>query len=104
MYDTYTNSNFTLIVQDRYKYSAKNKWEVFTKCLEVESNNSTLVLNFLSTNGTPAYGHPYKYASKLNKILLKTDLGEYKQNKDGCWILVDFSNALLAQKIIELNY
>ena len=58
------------------------------------------MLNFLSTKGTAAYGHPYTFAEKLNRRLLDNDLTE----TDGArWIVVDFGSGVLAEHIRVLN-
>ena len=98
-------ADFRLIVQDRYKYDVKDKWHAFEKTLYMtnsdESNFSTNVhLNFLSTNGSLAYGHPYYYASRLNKKFLESELSEIAPS----WIIVDFGTAKLAQHIFQYNY
>lgn len=90
---------FELYIQDRYKYDAEEKWEAFRYSLEVGNDADGLIVNFLSTNGSPAYGHPYKYAKELNKRLLQEDISDAPP----CWIIVDFSNALLAEKIYSMN-
>ena len=93
--------NYLLLVQDRYKYSVKDKWNAFKESLTDNSNISArhLILNFLSTNGTPAYGHPYSYAKDLNRMLLAEDLTEHAP----FWAVFDFSDALIAQKVYGLN-
>ena len=92
--------SFTLQVQDRYKYSIKDKWSAFREGLSKTSAAEPLVrLHFLSTNGTPKYGHPYAYAKVLNKNLLAEDLAKLGK----AWIITDFSNANIAEKIYKLN-
>ena len=94
--------SYLLLVQDRYKYSSEDKWNAFTgglKNIPVMSARH-LVLSFLSTNGTPAYGHPYSYAKDLNKRFLAEDFTVYNEP---FWAIVDFSDALMAQKIYGLN-
>ena len=92
--------NYTLLVQDRYKYSVKDKWDAFKSGLAAVSEKDALLrLSFLSTNGTPKYGHPYSYAGVLNKNLMAEDISIYGKP----WIIVDFSNASLAQKVYALN-
>ena len=94
--------NYLLLVQDRYKYSAEDKWNAFKASLKSSSaSEKHLLLTFLSTNGTPAYGHPYSYARDLNKRFLAEDFTVFT---DPFWAVVDFSDALMAQKIYKLNY
>ena len=94
------NGSFMLVVQDRYKYGTEDKWNTFLEGLKVSSGQEQeLRLHFLSTNGTPAYGHPYTYARELNAKLLKASF-------DGCkpaWVIVDFSNEALAEHILRMN-
>ncbi len=97
-----TNGHYNLIVQDRFKYDADDKWNAFLKgneSAEGQSGRGSLVLNFLSTNGNTAYGHPYKYAKKLNKKLLSED-----SPKLSGWVIVDFGTAKLARRIYNENF
>jgi hypothetical protein len=92
---------YTLIVQDRYKYSTKDKWAAFEAGLKLESQDeNVLKLHFLSTNGTPKFGHPYAYAKVLNKNLLSEDLS----NAAAPWIITDFSTAGMAKLIYDINF
>lgn len=87
-------------VQDRYKYDTDDKWNAFVSTVNETEQliKRGVVINFLSTNGTPTYGHPYKYAKKLNaKFLTETFTGNLG------WVVVDFGNAKLAQKIYTNN-
>ena len=91
---------FYLQVQDRYKYAVKDKWTAFTAGLSKTSEEKPLVrLHFLSTNGTPKFGHPYSYAKILNKNLISEDLSAFGK----AWIITDFSTAAMAEKIYSLN-
>ena len=101
VYNAEDQGGYFLLVQDRYKYSTEDKWNAFVKSLDNNTAVSArhLYLTFLSTNGTPKFGHPYSYAKELNKKLLAEDLS----GSDSSWIIVDFSDALLAQKIYQLN-
>ena len=93
-------NDYVLIVQDRYKYSPEDKWSAFVKTLQTGAADiRVLRLDFLSTNGTPRFGHPYSYARELNKLLLAEDLSK----SEPIWAVIDFSDALLAQKIYSLN-
>lgn len=104
-YNTETKDDYVLIIQDRYKYTSDEKWNAFVSCLESEKqSDDTLIINFLSTNGSPKYGHPYKYAKVLNEKFLKSPLNENEIKNDSIWIIVDFSNALLAKQIYEFNF
>jgi 1-phosphatidylinositol phosphodiesterase len=90
---------FDLFIQDRYKYDADEKWEAFKYSLKAAEGSDGLVVSFLSTNGSPAYGHPYKYAVDLNKRFLAEDISFAPP----CWIIIDFSSAPLAEKVWSLN-
>ena len=58
-----------------------------------------LVLSFLSTKGSAAYGHPWKYAKALNAKLLALDEGALRG-----WIVVDFASSRLAAQIYGENF
>ena len=93
------NGTYTLWVQDRYKLDAEEKWETFTKVLSAGSTGpGDVLIDYLSTNGTPAYGHPYKYAKDLNARLLSFDGA-----LDG-WVIVDFGTPSLAARIYKENF
>ena len=85
---------YTLYVQDRYKYNAEDKWLAF---LAGQGNSRVskdcISLNFLSTNGTAKFGHPYKFARNLNPRFLKLD-----QSGLWGWIIVDFASPKLAER------
>ena len=56
------------------------------------------MLSFLSTKGSAAFGHPWKYAGALNPRLL----GLEPESLRG-WIAVDFATARLAAQIYGAN-
>ena len=90
---------YTLWVQDRFQYDTDEKWAAFTEGLKTEREAGDVLLSFLSTNGSGAYGHPWKYARALNEkleALRRSDLNG--------WIVVDFATPQLAQKIYEANF
>lgn len=101
-YEPYDNNGLTVYVQDRYKYDVDSKWFAFfktafdTRDLLVDGN---VVINFLSTNGTVPYGHPYRYAQTLNEQFLNMTVID---NVLG-WVIVDFGNSEIAQKIYNCN-
>ncbi|MBP5154512.1 MAG: hypothetical protein ILP12_05850 [Lachnospiraceae bacterium] len=97
--DAFSHLSFGLLqVQDRYQYDTEEKWTAFTAGL-ASDDDADLRLHFLSTNGSPAFGHPYGYARKLNRRLLEWMPGDITP----AWIIVDFSDASLAEKIYRLN-
>lgn len=91
--------SYTLLVQDRFKYEADEKWNAFQTAMEAAPADSDVLLNFLSTNGSSAYGHPWKYARALNPRLMAMNDGALKG-----WTVVDFATAQLAEKIYSANF
>lgn len=92
------NGSYTLWVQDRYEYDAGDKWTAFTAGLEnAGAGEGDLAIHFLSTKGTAAYGHPYRFAKELNAKL------SARQELSG-WIVVDFASAPLAEQIYRQNF
>ena len=90
---------FTLLVQDRFKYDADEKWDAFLTAMEAEPADGDVLLNFLSTNGSSAYGHPWKYTKALNPRLMALNDETLKG-----WVIVDFATAQLAEKIYSTNF
>lgn len=96
----YTERNgYPLAVQDHYEYHSKDKWDSFEKALEAPVPGA-LNINFLSTKGEAAIGHPYSFARQLNIKLAQKDLSEVPTNQ---WILVDFAEEAAAQHIYAMN-
>ena len=94
------NGSYTLWVQDRFKYGTEDKWAAFTAGMTAgKTDADALSLNFLSTNGTAAYGHPYSHAKYLNARLTELPQTELKG-----WIIVDFATAPLAAHIYGANF
>ena len=94
-----TKEKLNVWVQDRYKYDTEDKWAAFIDGLgKNKISDDTVSINFLSTNGTPKFGHPYKYAKKLNKMFLEEDT-----TLNG-WIIVDFASSTIAKKIYDCNF
>lgn len=92
-----------LYVQDRYEYNTADKWNAFTAGIEFSDDNcgsNNIFINFLSTKGSLAYGHPFYFASKLNKMLLNED---FESVDFTGWVITDFNTAELAEKIYSLN-
>jgi len=103
------------LIQDMFKLSADDKWEAFSYVLNnapkmddaVEGNADTdnvngndPTINFLSTTGTGSVGIPAYYARILNKKFMNCALeGEISPQ----WIIVDFGDEKLANKIIKSN-
>ena len=94
------NITYRLWVQDRFEYDAEHKWTAFLGGLRTAPGTSEeCYLNFLSTKGTAAYGHPYGYAQTLNPRLLDLPL-----TPGSGWIVVDFGTAEIAEHIYSVNY
>ena len=99
---TEEKETFRLFIQDRYKYDAENKWQVFAETANTagkQKEAGDVLINFLSTNGAASYGHPYKPAAVLNKELLG---GNDPEALPG-WTIVDFGDMLLAERIYKTN-
>jgi len=102
--DTWNDNG--LIVQDMFKLVPNDKWDVFSYTLNnITKMGSTRgnypVINFLSTAGTKSVGFPRYFAKDLNKRFMNFDLD------DGIcpqWIIVDFGNEEIADKIINANF
>ena len=93
------NPDFTLFIQDRYKYNSEEKWNAFVNSINyMPEGNDYVKVSFLSTNGSITYGHPYKYANALNKKLLDSDI-----ELNG-WVIVDFCSPKLAERIYRYNF
>ena len=100
-YELIVNGSFRLWVQDRYKYSVEDKYEAVVDGLEnCEADSNTLFLNFVSTSGDGAIGHPRGYAQALNELLM-----EYKLKDETSYgiIIVDFATSDLARHIYYTN-
>ncbi|MBQ7600423.1 MAG: phosphatidylinositol-specific phospholipase C domain-containing protein [Clostridia bacterium] len=98
-----TKNGFILVIQDRYKYGAEEKWSAFTKGLEKTAgtdNDTVLSIHYLSTNGTEAFGHPYAHAKILNDRILSLDNSKFELR----WIVLDFSDSELAYTIYSSNF
>ncbi len=96
-----TDSN-QLWVQDRYKYDVDMKWDAVVESFEnCQASDEICSLNFVSTSGKGAAGHPKKYARILNKQLL-----EYKFNPQTCYgvVIVDFATEKEARHIFSANF
>jgi 1-phosphatidylinositol phosphodiesterase len=94
------NGSFRLWVQDRFEYSDSEKWEAFLAGLhEQEISAKDVALHFLSTKGTAKYGHPFTHARALNPKFLRLQANELSG-----WIIVDFADAAMAEKIYGANF
>ena len=90
------SGNYKLAVQDRFEYDTAEKWDAFKS----EPNGKyDLAIDFLSTKGTGAVGHPKKYADKLNKKLAAYSVSKLPL----AWYIVDFGSADASQ-IFTSNY
>lgn len=89
--------SFTLRVQDRWEYDTEPKWDAFLAGMR-GAEEGAVSLSFLSTKGQTRYGHPYEYANELNARLLESGDAELTG-----WIVVDFGDAAIAEKIYRQN-
>ena len=95
----FLNKAETLTVQDRYHYSAEDKWNAVMKSLENgKSEDHSINLVFLSAS----YGklpHPRSFAKNMNTRFLEEPIlpGDYGI------IVFDFATEKLADKVIKLN-
>lgn len=91
---------YTLWVQDRFCYGADDKWTAFKNGIAgSETGANSAAIQFLSTKGPLAYGHPYAFAKKLNPQLMELELPA-----ESGWIVVDFASAPLAEHIYSTNF
>ena len=90
---------YRLWVQDRFEYGADDKWAAFTAGLDAPRAAGDVLLSFLSTKGTGTYGHPYRFAKRLNARLLELDSSALRG-----WIAVDFGTPKLAEHIYSANF
>ena len=95
------NGAYTLYVQDRYEYDLDQKWSAFRAGMDNGAGVGDISLNFLSTKGSFAYGHPYFFARTLNQRLQALPL---RPEAFPGWIVVDFGGAPLARHIYEVNF
>ncbi len=86
------------LVQDHYHLNVSDKWTAFTNMLHAEKSD-LLRINYLSTTGEAAQGHPYFYAYRLNYKLRLENL----TNLTPQWILMDFGTEALATHIFASN-
>ena len=96
--DVCNQGSYVLRVQDRFEYETEDKWAAFLAGMD-GAQEDELVLSFLSTKGSAAYGHPWKYAKALNAKLLALDEGALRG-----WIVVDFASSRLAAWIYGENF
>jgi len=100
------NGSFTMQVQDRYIYGKEDKWNAFVNGMEdsLSRDDGVIAINFLSTRGKYPYGHPYYFASALNKRLNAYELEKTSDGRNYGWIVVDFGSEKIAKKIYESNF
>ncbi|MBQ5484433.1 MAG: hypothetical protein IIT72_02995 [Lachnospiraceae bacterium] len=96
------NGNQKLWVQDRYRYNTEEKVDaVMDMISNVQADDSTFTLNFLSTVGDGWMPHPKHYADLINEELLKTKL--YPNTSYGV-LIVDYGTKEIAQHIYMSNF
>lgn len=96
------NGRETLCVQDRYNYDVGDKIAAIRTCLDSSrAADDTFFLNFTSTSGSGAVGHPKEYAKDINLDLYAY---EWEAGKAYGVIIVDFGPKKIAEKIYGTNF
>ncbi len=96
------NGTQKIWVQDRYHYNTEEKIDAVQDMIaNVQADDATFTLNFLSTVGDGWMTHPKHYADIVNDALLKTKL--YPNTSYGV-IIVDFGTKDIAQHIYMSNF
>lgn len=100
--DSVINSRETLCVQDRYNYDVGDKITAIRTCLDSSrAADDTFLLNFTSTSGSCAVGHPKEYAKNINLDLYAY---EWEAGKAYGVVIVDFGPKKIAEKIYGTNF
>lgn len=100
--DSVINGRETLCVQDRYNYDVDDKITAIHTCLDnSRAADDTFFLNFTSTSGSGAVGHPKEYAKDIN-----LDLYAYAWETGKAYgvVIVDFGPKKIAEKIYGTNF
>lgn len=96
------NGRETLCVQDRYNYDVDDKITAIRTCLDSSrAADDTFFLNFTSTSGSGAVGHPKEYAKDINLDLYAY---EWEAGKAYGVVIVDFGPKKIAEKIYGTNF
>lgn len=100
--DSVINGRETLCVQDRYNYDVDDKITAIHTCLDnSRAADDTFFLNFTSTSGSGAVGHPKEYAKDINLDLYTY---EWEAGKAYGVVIVDFGPKKIAEKIYGTNF
>lgn len=100
--DSVINGRETLCVQDRYNYDVGDKITAIRTCLDSSrAADDTFFLNFTSTSGSGAVGHPKGYAKDINLDLYGY---EWEAGKAYGVVIVDFGPKKIAEKIYGTNF
>lgn len=100
--DSVINGRETLYVQDRYNYDVDDKITAIHTCLDSSrAADDTFFLNFTSTSGSGAVGHPKEYAKDINLDLYAY---EWEAGKAYGVVIVDFGPKKIAEKIYGTNF
>ena len=100
--DSVINGRETLYVQDRYNYDVGDKITAIRTCLDSSrAADDTFFLNFTSTSGSGAVGHPKEYAKDINLDLYAY---EWEAGKAYGVVIVDFGPKKIAEKIYGTNF
>lgn len=103
-FEKYFCEGITLWVQDRHEFDNTEKWLSFITTLAtcpVDYGSGEICLNFLSTNGSMKYGHPFAHANKLNGEFSEISLNP---GIPYGWIILDFGTPSLAEIIYSCNF
>ena len=100
--DSVINGREMLCVQDRYNYDVDDKITAIHTCLDSSrAADDTFFLNFTSTSGSGAVGHPKEYAKDINLDLYAY---EWEAGKAYGVVIVDFGPKKIAEKIYGTNF
>lgn len=99
--DTGGESNMHFVIQDRYKYKPKPRWEECIKPFldSMSAFDGTYVINYLSTAG--GLKGPYINSKYINPQFFAYPLDSSKYYG---MIYIDFPTSALVEKIISLNW
>lgn len=101
--ELFESESLLLVIQDRFEYALQDKWKAFFGLYTsnpVKGVDDAILINFLSTKGSLTYGHPFYYASTLNKKFTK--LSKDADTNAG-WVILDYCTAKIARMIYTNN-
>ncbi|HAQ51884.1 MAG TPA: hypothetical protein DCR12_03860 [Lachnospiraceae bacterium] len=96
------NSNESLWVQDRYKYSIQDKYDAFKDgLLNCQASEDAFFINFLSLSGQGLIPHPKGNADSLNRMFNEEKL---QSNTSYGIIVLDRADKEMAYKVFNTNF